>query len=71
MLFKSLAKCLTAGSEWIPVGQEDLILRRGLAALVGEMLAESAIVEGATMFTWMVRFEYPHSFRLAVGESTR
>ena len=53
MLFKSGAKGLTGGSERIPAGWEDLILRRGLAALVGEMLDESTTVGDATMFTWM------------------
>ncbi len=44
MLFKSVAKGLTSGSERIPVGFGKVRLRSAFAALVGEMLAESTIV---------------------------
>ena len=43
--FKSVAKGLTSGSERIPVGFGKVRLKRGLAALIGEMPAESTIVE--------------------------
>ena len=45
MLFKSVAKGLTSGSERIPVGFGKVRLRRAFAALAGEMLGESTIVE--------------------------
>ena len=48
MLFKSGAKGLTNGSERILVGFGKVTLRSALAALVGEMLGESTIVEGAS-----------------------
>ena len=53
MLFKSVAKGLTGGSERNPVDSWKVRLGSGLAALVGEMLGESTIVEGATLLTWM------------------
>ena len=45
MLFKSGAKGLPGGSERIPVGFGKVRLRRAFAALAGEMLGESTIVE--------------------------
>ena len=53
MLFKSVAQGLPGGSDRIPVGFGKVRLGSGLAALVGEMLGESTIVEGATLLTWM------------------
>ncbi len=41
--FKSGSKGLTSGSKQIPLGCGDLILRHGLAELVGEMLTESIV----------------------------
>ncbi len=38
-----------------PRGDGELILRRGLAALVGVMLDESTTAEGATPFTRVVQ----------------
>ncbi len=48
MLFKSVAKGLTSGSERSPVGFGKVRLRRAFAALVGEMPVESTNVEGAS-----------------------
>ena len=48
MLFKSVAKGLPGGSERIPVGFGKVRLRSAFAALEGEMLGESTIVEGAS-----------------------
>ena len=39
---------MTSGSERIPVGFGKVRLKSGFAALVGEMLGESTIVEGAS-----------------------
>ena len=44
---------MTSGSERIPVSFGRVRLRSALAALAGEMLGESTIVEGATLLTWM------------------
>ena len=44
MLFKSVAKGLTNGSERLPVGFGNGRLRSAFAALAGEMLGESTIV---------------------------
>ena len=50
---------MTSGSERIPVSFGKVRLRCAFAALVGEMLGESTIVEGARLITWMgQRFGY-------------
>ena len=43
MLFKSVAKGLTNGSERIPVGFGKVRLRSAFAALVGEMLGNQRL----------------------------
>lgn len=47
-MFKSVSCGLTSGSERIPMGFGEVRLRSAFAALVGEMLGESTIVEGAS-----------------------